>query len=265
MEWTNPEACAVVTNESVHEADETGIVFQPVGNWKIVFCNGMIRSASTWSYNVVMKLMRAVVGEGVYGNYNENIAQFLESCPSSASYLVLKCHMLDPVGRGLLERGEARVVYTCRELADAAASFMTMFQFDFEHTLSALEGALELYRLHRNSGHALILGYREITSQPLESVGKIAGHLGINAPVEVLERITEETSLERARDRVEQLKAGVDADKLVRFDRFVHDRETLLNIDHIRDGRRGYGRATFTEQQLNRIDALAKQYEYDLE
>lgn len=254
-----------MTNESETEANKTGVLFQPGGHWKLVLCNGMIRSASTWSYNVVLKIMRAAAGDDVYGDYNENVAQFLESCPPTAPYLILKCHMLDSVGRGLVERGEARVIYTCRELADAAASFMNMFQFDFPHTLSALNGALELYRLHRDSGRALILGYREITSDPLESVASIARHLGVTAPASVLERITEETSVERARDRVEQLKAGVDADKLVRFDRFVHDRETLLNIDHIRDGRRGYGRASLTEQQLSEIDALAKQYEYSIE
>lgn len=254
-----------MANESPQKTDEPQKMFQPSGKWKIVLCNGMIRSASTWSYNVVLKIMRTVAGESVYGDYNENIAQFLESSPPTAPYLVLKCHMLDSVGRGLIERGEARVIYTCRDLADAAVSFMNMFQFDFEHTLSALGGALELYRLHRNSGHALILGYREITSQPLESIAKIAEHLGVNAPMGVLERINEETSLERARDRVEQLKAGIDADKLVRFDRFVHDRETLLNIDHIRDGRSGYGRESLTEEQLHRVDALAQQYEYNLE
>jgi hypothetical protein len=225
----------------------------------------MIRSASTWSYNVALKIMRAAAGENVYGDYNENVAQFLDSCPPAAPYMVLKCHMLDTVGRGMVGCGEAKVVYTCRELADAAASFMKMFEFDFPHTLQALSGALELYRLHRESGQALILGYREITSEPLASVTKIAAHLGVTAPVEILERITEETSVARARDRVEQLKAGVDADKLVRFDRFVHDRETLLNIDHIRDGRRGYGRESLTEEQLEEIDALAKRYEYELE
>lgn len=225
----------------------------------------MIRSASTWSYNVVLKLMRVAVAETVYGDYNENIAQFLESSPADAPYLVLKCHMLDPIGRGMVESGQAKVVYTCRDLADAAVSFMRMFDYGFEHTLLALRGALELYQFHRKHGTALILGYREITEQPLASVGRIAGYLGIEAPRETLERVTEATSFEKARERVEQLKAGVDEDKLVRFDRFVHDRETLLNLDHIRDGRSGYGRSALTEEQQNRIDGLAKEFEFDRE
>jgi Sulfotransferase domain len=250
--------------ESHQQAENARIRFRPDGKWRVVLCNGMIRSASTWSYNVVLKLLRAALGESVYGDYSENIAQFLQSSPPAAARLVLKCHMLDPTGRELVESGEAKVVYTCRDLADAAVSFMRMFNYDFEHTLSALGGALELYQFHRKSGTALILGYPEITDHPLESVAKIAAYLGVAAPVKILERVAEETSVERARERVEQLKAGVDEDKLVRFDRFVHDRETLLNLDHIRDGSSGYGRRALTEEQLRRIDALAEQYGFSL-
>jgi hypothetical protein len=241
------------------------VQFEPDGSWKLVLCNGMVRSASTWSYNVVMKLLRAALGEGVYGGYNEDIAPFLASAPPTATYRVLKCHTLDTAGRRLAESGEAKVVFTCRNLADASVSFMRMFHYDFEHTFSALENSLELYRFHQRGRKALILGYNAITAQPLESVMKIAEYLGVTAPSEILERVTEETSADRARERVEQLKAEGDPSRLVRFDRFVYDPETLLNLDHIRDGRSGYGRASLTEEQTHRIDTLAKQYDFNVE
>jgi hypothetical protein len=235
------------------------------GTWDLVLCNGMIRSASTWSYNVALLLMRAAVGPLVYGDYSEDTRAFLETAPRSARYRVLKCHMLDALARELIATGRAKVIYTCRDLADAAASFMRMFHFDFDHTWLALQGALDLYRLHRESGKALILGYHSVISQPLEAIGRIAGYLGIETPQEILRAIGEKTSIESARARVHQLKSGVDADKLVRFDRFVHDRETLLNLDHIRDGSTGYGRVLLTPEQLARIDALADQYHFHIE
>jgi Sulfotransferase domain len=251
--------------ESIGKTENASVRFNSDGAWKVVLCNGMIRSASTWSYNVVMKLMRAALGEEVYGEYNEDISLFLGSSSSTTPYRVLKCHTLDAVGRALVESGQAKVVFTCRNLADAAVSFMRMFNFDFEHTLSALESSLELYRFHQNVGTTLILTYGEITAQPLESVTKISRYLGIAASGVALEQITKDTSLERARERVEQLKAGVDDESLVRFDRFVYDRETLLNLDHIRDGRSGYGREALTELQSSRIDDLAARYDFRLE
>ncbi|MGC2639678.1 MAG: sulfotransferase domain-containing protein [Acidobacteriaceae bacterium] len=250
--------------ETVTQRDEAipGVRFSPGGGWNLVLCNGMIRSASTWSYNAALRLLRAAVGSRCYGDYSENTQTFLDAAPATADYLALKCHMLDGAARALIDTRRAKVIYTCRELADAAASFMRMFAYDFDHTCLALQGALELYRLHRDSGTALILGYSGITSQPLRDIARIAEYLEIAAPEEVLGAIAEATSLERARARVEALKAGADADQLVRFDRFVHDRETLLNLDHIRDGSTGYGRDLLTADQLARIDALAAQYDF---
>ena len=253
-----------MANET-EKAEGAGVRFAPDGAWDLVICNGMIRSASTWSYNVALQLMRAAAGAAVYGDYSEDTQAFLDAAPAGTRYRVLKCHMLDATARGLIAEGRVKVIYTCRDLADAAASFMRMFQYDFEHTLLALQGALDLYKLHRENGKALIVGYRGVTEQPLEAIGRIAGYLGIAAPPEVLSEIGKRTSLESSRARVEDLKSGVDADKLVRFDRFAHDRETLLNLDHIRDGRSGYGRALLTEEQRSRIDALAEQYHFRAE
>ena len=243
----------------------SGVVFKPDGSWDTVLCNGMIRSGSTWSYNVALKLLRVAVGDAVYGDYNENAAAFLESVPPAVAYRVVKCHMLDGLARTWIESGKAKVIYTCRDLADAAASFMRMFDFDFDHTFSALQGALELYRMHRESGKALILGYQGIISRPLESIASISRYLDVAVSPEIVGRIGDQTSLDSARARVTELKSGIDADKLVRFDRFVHDRETLLNLDHIRDGSSGYGRALLTEEQLTRLDLLAKQYDFSPE
>jgi Sulfotransferase domain len=252
-------------NSEGNVGEPAGVRFSPDGKWDLVLCNGMIRSASTWSYNVALQLMRAAAGPLVYGDYSEDTRAFLDAAPPSAPYRVLKCHMLDALAREIIGAGRARVIYTCRDLADAAASFMRMFQFDFEHTWLALQGALELYRLHRDSGKALILGYQCVISRPLDAIAEIAHYLGIEAPPEVLRNISDKTSIESARARVDELKSGVDADKLVRFDRFVHDRDTLLNLDHIRDGSSGYGRELLTPEQLARIDALAEQYHFHIE
>jgi hypothetical protein len=241
-----------------------GVRLAATASWHTVVCNGMIRSASTWSYNVALRLMRAAVGDRVYGDYSENTQAFLDASPA-ADYRVLKCHMLDDLARQLIRSGQARVIYTCRDLADAAASFMRMFHYDFEHTWLALRGALDLYRLHRDSGAALILGYGPLTARPLDAIARIAAWLDISAPAATMEEIARHTSLASARARVDALKAGTDADKLVRFDRFVHDRETLLNIDHIRDGGSGYGQALLTAEQLACIAALGAEYDFRAE
>ena len=101
----------------------------------LLLCNGMPRSASTWSYNVAMALLRK---DGVYGGYDENLYRFLCGLPASCVHAVLKCHSLDAAGLALAQLQAAKVIYTWRDLADATASYITMFDVDFEHTIALM-------------------------------------------------------------------------------------------------------------------------------
>jgi len=104
----------------------------------LVFCNGMPRSASTWSYNVALGLLRRSASGEVHGGYDDNLPRFLGSLPASAAHAVVKSHSLDSAGRSLVQLGVAKVIYTWRNLADAVASFMTMFGADFDHAIAAV-------------------------------------------------------------------------------------------------------------------------------
>ena len=217
----------------------------------LVLCNGMPRSASTWSFNVAMGLLRSTTGQQVHGGFDENVARFLESVPPAADHIVLKCHLLDGVGRALVRTGAAKVIYTWRDVADAVTSFLAMFGGGFDNALAVMESSLELYDLHRHSTNAIILEYREVVDSPLEAVRRVARHFGLPADSPIVREIAEENSFEQVRRRVERLNAAA-------FD--LHDPETLLHKNHILDGSSGYGRTSLTAEQLSRIDALSEQY-----
>ncbi len=228
----------------------------------LVICDGMVRSASTWSFNVAMGLLRRSTERSrVYGGYDEDLAHFLESIPPAATHAVLKCHALDRVGRGLARTGAIQVIFTWRNIADAVVSFMTMFGHDFEHSLSVIGSALELYRFHRESGNAVILGYAEITAHPANAIRRIAAYLGLVEDPKTIAEVAQETSFERMREKVEELDTVTDERRLIRRDRYVYDRETLLNLHHIRDGSSGYGCRILSADQLARISDLVQRYD----
>jgi Sulfotransferase domain len=233
----------------------------------LVLCNGMPRSASTWSYNVAMALLRRTAEE-VYGDYDENLHRFLCGLPASCVHAVLKCHSLDAAGLGLAQLQAAKVVYTWRDLADATASFMTMFDVDFEHTIALMSNSLDLYRRHRRNG-ALILSYEAITQKPTESVAAVASYLNVAVRQEQVAEIAEANSFGRMRERVKEISM-LDYGDLVRHDRtsytdaahdrsYVYDPDTLLHIDHIRDGSTGYGASHLTQAQLRRLEKLLRE------
>jgi hypothetical protein len=223
----------------------------------LVLCNGMPRSASTWSYNVAMALLRRTAEE-VCGDYDENLHRFLCGLPASCVHAVLKCHSLDPAGLGLAQLQAAKVVYTWRDLADATASFMTMFDVDFEHTIALMSNSLDLYRRHRRNG-ALILSYEAITQQPTESVAAVASYLNVAVRQEQVAEIAEANSFGRMRERVKEISMVDYGERLVRHDRTSYDPDTLLHIDHIRDGSTGYGASRLTQAQLRRLDKLLRE------
>ena len=232
----------------------------------LVLCNGMPRSASTWSYNVAISLLRHTAQE-VCGGYDENPHRFLCGLPASCVHAVLKCHSLDAAGLRLAQLQAAKVVYTWRDLADATASFMTMFDVDFEDIISVMSSSLDLFLRHRSNG-ALILSYEVITQQPKESVAAVASYLNIAARQELVAEIAEANSFGRMREKVKELSTLDYAERLVRHERTsyidaarsdrscLYDPETLLHLDHIRDGTTGYGAGRLNQSQLRRLEDL---------
>jgi hypothetical protein len=226
-----------------------------------IICDGMQRSGSTWSFNAVKGLLaRCRPGEEIYGGYDEEIANFFASVPHTAQHVVLKCHLLDPTGKALARSGQAKIIYTWRNLPDAAVSFMTMFGGDFEHVFLVLTASLVTYRFHARGKNALMIGYEELMNQPREAIGRIADHLGLEPSAAMVSTVAEEQSLEEVRKRAERIHAQADESRLVRHENTVYDAETILHRNHIRDGGSGYGAGRLTEEQLGRLEALRREY-----
>jgi hypothetical protein len=226
----------------------------------LVICNGMPRSASTWAFNVAVGLLqRSEPSSELHGRYDESVARFLESAPPSATHLVVKCHDLDARARALARAGEAQTIYTWRDPADAAVSYMRMFGYDFELACAAIESSLKLYRFHRLRGTALILSYAEIVDMPADAVARISGYLGLGHSPEIVRAVVEETSLDRVKEQVQRLDTA-DETELIRVGEVVYDPKTLLHRGHVQDGSVGYGKEVLTAQQLRQCDALVQRY-----
>src|SRR5580692_11035023 len=139
----------------------------------LVLCNGMPRSASTWSFNVAMRLLRACAVGEVHGGYDENVGRFLKNSPSSAGHLVLKYHNEDAVGTRLVQAGAARAIYTRRDPVDATASFMTMFGASFERAVAAVADSLAMYHRMAHCGQVLPLDYAVIVNDVQSGVRRM--------------------------------------------------------------------------------------------
>ncbi|MBS1829345.1 MAG: hypothetical protein JST93_28840 [Acidobacteria bacterium] len=229
-----------------------------------VICNGMPRSASTWSFRVVVELLqRQYPGEFIHKGYDPNLVQFTKSAPAAVRHVVMKSHPLTPLGRNLLRVGAVQVIYTWRDLADAMVSGLETFArggATFETFLGSFDEALEVLAFHRREGLALEVNYADVMADARTQVERIALHLWPKGVATgVIDEASAATSMDAAARAVEHVQAAADASLLeTPYSRF-HP-ETLFHRHHLNGGEQGKGRARLSAEQLEALERLREKH-----
>jgi hypothetical protein len=222
----------------------------------IILCDGMVRSGSTWSFNVCLKLLQtADPGRKVFGFFNSDPAVLVSAARPRFSNLVIKSHALDPSGQELCRNGKIKAVYTWRNPYDVIVSCVRMFGRSVEHWLGSLRSALRLWSFHRATNSAHIVPYETIMARPSEAVLGVAQGLGIEVAQDGLDRIVRETSFEQNK-RFSRHFEEIDPRRIVRNNGYVFDRQTLLHRNHVVNGGIGYGVGALSKVDRCAVDAV---------
>jgi hypothetical protein len=223
----------------------------------LLFCDGMPRSASTWAYNVAFALLKTALPEA-------NVRRAVYVSPATfdvigdgADWAILKCHRLDENTRALFRAGNARAIYTHRDIYDAMASYLVMFRISFELSIGAMRDSLDAYDFHHETGNFLSVDYESIVERPREVIHAIAGFIGIDLPASEIALIEQAHSLEAVKELCAKLKK-VDEHCLIRDPLSCYHPETQWHVRHVRNGGIGYGRRYLSPQQIDRIDDLIR-------
>ena len=223
----------------------------------------MLRSGSTWSFNVVLKLLRVGdPGRRTFGIFNESPAVLAAAARPRFSNLVIKSHVLDPSTYPFCCNGALKTIYTWRNPYDVVVSCERMFGLSVESWIPPLQNALRTWTFHRSTNSACIVAYESIVAEPSAVVERIADYLGLRIDPPRMHEIADEFSFERVKNfsrHVDQLESS----RLERKDGRLFDRETLLHQGHIRNGGTGYGARKLNEKQLSAIDAVLREEGYE--
>jgi|SRR5579872_2235851 len=225
----------------------------------VVLCDGMIRSGSTWSFNVALKLVQSCwPHRKTCGFYSDNPAVLLAAVRPRDSHLIIKSHSLDRSAYELCRAGSIKAIYTWRDPYDVIVSATRMFGYSLDSSIGALRNALQVWSFHRATGSACIISYESIVQTPVASVDSIADYLGMHIQPEQARQIAEAMAAERLKSYVKQID-GFERSRIVRKDGYVYDRQTLLHQNHIRDGRIGYGAGLLDPEQLTAIGTVLRE------
>ncbi len=205
-----------------------------------VFCCGMYRSASTWSFNVCRDILR-VPGRLVVGAHSPSFTETLSELSDPPDHLVYKSHHLDALPAEMLSKGEAKAVYTHRDPLDAIASGMRFLNVSFEKMFEYMAESIRTLEQLMAMKRGLLIGYEEVGNDTFNQVRRIAAYLEQPLSVSAMDAIV-------ARNTPDALKAISDSFDSLPAERIItdpanraYDRETLLHRNHFQGGKSGQG------------------------
>ncbi len=215
-----------------------------------VFCPGMARSGSTWSFNAVRRLISRR-SNSIRSHYLENQLDLIEKPADFAEHGIFKMHQMDAFGLLLIRNSLVRSVYTYREPLNAMASLMEQFHTPFEDACGLSFKSLQYLMLQKDTGTGHYIWFDDIeTNQELRVFG-IAKYLDMGFEWQEIAYVSSLLTKDNVKKVIKsQAKSDGGAIKMTR-DR-VSDTGTLFWSHHIRDYVKPI-EEVFTEEQKEYI------------
>jgi hypothetical protein len=232
-----------------------------VNQQRLIFCSGMPRSGSTWSYNVSkMLLAKDGTGAGIDADFATSPAQVAEKLKSwnGVNPLVLKFQKAPEQVFTMLANDEAFNVFTYRHPLQAIASWREIFRLETSQAIEVMCEALSDMDRYRSLPNSLFIPMHEIVESTPQAVEKLAFHLRIDVDPNTLLDLSQKTSLESMRE-ISMALATRSPTTLVDVGHSRYDPETHLHVRHVTQAlMRDYRSVLSQAEQEMCSSALAK-------
>src|SRR5262245_23834258 len=143
-------------------------------------CAGMLRSGSTFQYQIVSHLVETIHGGKRLGFMGLDCVSEIRQEVLDYRWRVIKVHEPHAFFSGLLDEGRAKCFYTYRDVRDVMYSLMHRlglgFDEIFRHAALAAGPNDEFWR---SQPHTLVQRYEELVGDSTAAIRSIAEHLGI--------------------------------------------------------------------------------------
>jgi hypothetical protein len=213
-------------------------------NFPLVLCTGMLRSGSTWSFNVCRHMGRFVAQKTrtpIMSSYltPEQTDQFFQINPFPLpGPTVIKAHAVGSKTLELIRTGQAKSICTFRDPRDCVASMLTFADEPYEVAVERVGSSLMAFQQLVQAGNTLFIRYEDMMSNPLEQIRTIDRYLGVSFDEQMLRRFDQLTSTAHSRDICRSLTTKRD-DQVLHLLNHRVDPDTWLHHNHIQNGKSG--------------------------
>jgi hypothetical protein len=203
----------------------------------LVLPTGMIRSGSTWSFNVCINLLReAGIGDIRADFVKSSLGEWRQVVSQDRTHAVLKCHTLDAESLDWLKnnRHTIKFVYTFRDPREVAASALATFNMSLDDGLSAAEISLQFLSAQRAIGAVCVVPYSLIDQgRSGVAITALADYLELDLPASAISAVDDRCGRDSHRALLERF-ATLPPSEIHRDERFTYHRPTQLHHNHFR-------------------------------
>lgn len=220
-----------------------------------VFCCGMQRSGSTVQYQIAARLVeQAGLGKRVAWVEPGRFPELRDRYADVPGLKVFKNHVCTDEMAAEFARGTAVGIYSYRDPRDVFVSNMKKYSSSFEQLWCGgfLETSLWNYERWTRLPRVLVSRYETMIGDLAAEVERIATHLGIVLDGPACQRIADEYSLEKQRQRIASF--GAETPLKDGYAGARYDPESMLHTDHIQGGVVGGWQGRLTTGELAQIE-----------
>jgi len=225
-----------------------------------IFCGGMPRSGSTLQFQLTAHLVEhAGLGMRVEWVRPAEFPVLRAKYAAYAGWKVFKIHHFTPAIAAEFAAKNAKGVYIFRDVRDVIVSRMrkTGRSFDALWTVGFLERVLDAFEGWTGLAEVLVSRYDAVVIDVAAEAARIAAHLGLDVSRLECERVAEEYTVARQRERIHE---AIETGRLERAAEAYYDPVSNLHINHIRSGRSGEWRMALSAEELAMVEDRAEEW-----
>jgi hypothetical protein len=226
----------------------------------------MIRSGSTWSYNVCRLLAQFRAsrrGEQCSSGFIDgpDLEKLLAGPVFSLEGAgIFKTHAIGPAAGEWIRTGRAKAVCTFRDPRDCVASDLVFMNQGFDASVRRVAASLKSLEGPPDFGRTLFIRYEDMMNDRPGHIRLIAAYLQIPVDSATVDTIDQQTNLESSRKLCAQISSlGNDIAPKADISARRRHNETLLHENHISSAKPGRWKTDFTDSQARVLTELFSQ------
>lgn len=225
----------------------------------LTLCTGMMRSGSTWSFNVarlVGQLQAQQLGLPMGSEYLDChfLDRFIDRHFNNDAIVIIKVHSPAEGALELIKSGHVKNICTFRDPRDCVASRQRFENEPFEKSIQFITSNLKYINLYKQLGHTLFIRYEDMKKDELGHIKLIGNFMGTPLSDKQIQAIHGRTNADAIRSIANSLSEK--SDKEVLRDRSHRvDKVTHVHQNHVTDGRSGAWQEQLSKDEVQRVNS----------